>query len=179
MSKEHPNQNKEFEFQGLHHLALVANDMEETVDFYQNKLGMPLIKSIDLPCGVGQHFFFDMGNGDTLAFFSLTDGPPTAPGIASQDKGLTSAVASMHHVALPVPADKIVSGIMAGEGPQAVAAAGQQAEREEDGERAEQEPRGRPGTRGLREAARGAAGIAALSVLRTLATEETWKGVVH
>ena len=95
MSKEHPNQNKEFEFQGLHHLALVANDMEETVDFYQNKLGMPLIKSIDLPCGVGQHFFFDMGNGDTQAFFSLTDGPPTAPGIASQDKGLTSAVASI------------------------------------------------------------------------------------
>ena len=107
MSKEHPNQNKEFEFQGLHHLALVANDMEENVDFYQNKLGMPMVKSIDLLCGAGQHFFFDTGNGDTLAFFWLTDSPPTAPGIASQDKGLPRAVASMNHVAIQVPADKI------------------------------------------------------------------------
>ncbi|ETZ96650.1 putative glyoxalase/bleomycin resistance protein/dioxygenase [Mycobacterium kansasii 662] len=30
-----------------------------TVDFYSNILGMPLIKSLDLPAGQGQHFFFD------------------------------------------------------------------------------------------------------------------------
>ena len=107
MSQEHPNQNKEFEFQGLHHLALVARDMAETVDFYSNTLGMPLIKSIDLPYGSGQHFFFDIGNGDTLAFFWFPDAPEAAPGIASQGAGLKTAIASMNHVAFQVPADKI------------------------------------------------------------------------
>lgn len=107
MAKEHLNQNKEFAFEGFHHLALVARDMEETVDFYTNKLGMPLIKSIDLPCGVGQHFFFDIGNGDTLAFFWFPNAPEAAPGVASQGAGLTTAIASMNHVAFQVPADKI------------------------------------------------------------------------
>ncbi|HEX4127824.1 MAG TPA: VOC family protein, partial [Acidimicrobiales bacterium] len=32
-----------FEFRGINHLALVCRDMERTVDFYTNVLGMPLI----------------------------------------------------------------------------------------------------------------------------------------
>ena len=59
--------NHEFELRGVNHLALVCRDMERTVDFYCNVLGMPLVKTIDLPFGSGQHFFFDMGNGDSLA----------------------------------------------------------------------------------------------------------------
>ncbi len=61
--------NKEFELRGINHLALVCKDMARTVDFYTNVLGMPLTKTIDLPDGRGQHFFFDIGNGDSLAFF--------------------------------------------------------------------------------------------------------------
>ena len=53
--------NKEFEFRGLNHVAMVSQDMQKTVDFYSGVLGMPLIKTIDLPGGLGQHFFFDMG----------------------------------------------------------------------------------------------------------------------
>ena len=34
-------------------------------EFYRDVLGMPLIKTIDLPGGMGQHFFFDIGNGDS------------------------------------------------------------------------------------------------------------------
>jgi len=50
-----------FEFRGINHLALVCRDMERTVDFYTGVLGMPLVKTIELPAGMGQHFFFDCG----------------------------------------------------------------------------------------------------------------------
>jgi catechol 2,3-dioxygenase-like lactoylglutathione lyase family enzyme len=86
--------------------------MARTVDFYTNVLGMPLIKTLDLPAGMGQHFFFDCGNGDSLAFFWFPDAPEPAPGVsapaARPDLGdLTSAIGSMNHVAFAVPPDKI------------------------------------------------------------------------
>ncbi len=102
--------NTEFEFQGVNHLALVCKDMARTVDFYSNLLGMPLIKTIELPNGMGQHFFFDLGNGDSLAFFWFAHGPQAAPGIASAAPGMLpgpSAHGSMNHVAINVPAEKI------------------------------------------------------------------------
>jgi catechol 2,3-dioxygenase-like lactoylglutathione lyase family enzyme len=103
--------NKEFELRGVNHLALVCRDMARTVDFYSNVLGMPLTKTIELPGGRGQHFFFDIGNGDSLAFFWFPDAPEAAPGIAAPDRGargsLSSAHGSMNHVAFDVPAEKI------------------------------------------------------------------------
>jgi catechol 2,3-dioxygenase-like lactoylglutathione lyase family enzyme len=101
-----------FEFHGVNHLALVCSDMARTVDFYTNVLGMPLVKTIELPAGMGQHFFFDCGGGDTLAFFWFPDAARAAPGVAGPagrpDQGsLTSAIGSMNHVAFSVPPDKI------------------------------------------------------------------------
>ena len=69
-----------FELRGINHLALVCRDMERTVDFYTNVLGMPLVKTIELPAGMGQHFFFDCGGGDCLAFFWFPDAPDGVPG---------------------------------------------------------------------------------------------------
>ena len=105
--------NREFELQGVNHLALVCKDMARTVDFYTNVLGMPLIKTIDLPMNMGQHFFFDIGNGDALAFFWFPDAPAAQPGVASaghlptSGKSIASAHGSMNHVAINVPAEKI------------------------------------------------------------------------
>jgi catechol 2,3-dioxygenase-like lactoylglutathione lyase family enzyme len=105
--------NKVFEIGGINHLALVCKDMARTVDFYTNVLGMPLIKTIDLPHGTGQHFFFDIGNGDSLAFFWFPNAPEAAPGIAAaghlptSGKSIASAHGSMNHVAFNVPAEKI------------------------------------------------------------------------
>jgi catechol 2,3-dioxygenase-like lactoylglutathione lyase family enzyme len=102
--------NREFDFKGINHLALVSSDMARTVAFYQGLLGMPLIKTIDLPRGLGQHFFFDIGNGDSLAFFWYADAPKAQPGVASAKKAPIpgpSAHGSMNHVAIGVPADKI------------------------------------------------------------------------
>jgi len=107
-----PAPNSEFELRGINHLALVCRDMARTVDFYTNVLGMPLIKTIELPFGMGQHFFFDIGNGDSLAFFWFPDAPGAVPGVASPRTlpaggELVTAVASMNHVAFDVPAEKI------------------------------------------------------------------------
>jgi catechol 2,3-dioxygenase-like lactoylglutathione lyase family enzyme len=102
--------NKEFDFQGVNHLALVCKDMARTVDFYSNVLGMPLIKCIELPKGMGQHFFFDLGNGDSLAFFWFPNAPDAQPGVSSAAQGVLpgpSAHGSMNHVAINVPAEKI------------------------------------------------------------------------
>jgi catechol 2,3-dioxygenase-like lactoylglutathione lyase family enzyme len=102
--------NTEFELLGVNHLALVCKDMARTVDFYTNVLGMKLIKTIELPDSMGQHFFFDMGNGDSLAFFWFPNAPEAAPGVASATPGVLpgpSAHGSMNHIAINVPADKI------------------------------------------------------------------------
>jgi len=103
-------ENTEFEFLGVNHLALVSSDMKRTVDFYSGTLGMPLIKTIDLPQGMGQHFFFDLGNGDSLAFFWFPNAPAAQPGVASAARGMLpgpSAHGSMNHIAINVPGDKI------------------------------------------------------------------------
>jgi catechol 2,3-dioxygenase-like lactoylglutathione lyase family enzyme len=104
--------NAQFDFKGINHLALVCSDMERTVDFYSNVLGMPLIKTIELPVGMGQHFFFDCGGGDCLAFFWFPQAPEGVPGVSAPkgrpDQGdLTSAIGSMNHVAFNVPAERI------------------------------------------------------------------------
>lgn len=101
-----------FEVQGIHHLALVCRDMARTVEFYTKVLGFPLVKTIDLPAGMGQHFFFDCGGGNQVAFFWFADAPEPAPGIsapsARPDTGdARSAMGSMNHVAFTVPADRI------------------------------------------------------------------------
>ena len=75
--------NEQFDLKGVNHVALVCRDMERTVAFYSGVLGMPLVKTIELPFGGGQHFFFDIGNGDCLAFFWFPDAPIAAPGVAS------------------------------------------------------------------------------------------------
>ncbi|MFV0257756.1 MAG: VOC family protein [Acidimicrobiales bacterium] len=99
-----------FAFGGINHLALVCSDMARTVDFYTNVLGMPLIKTLEIPGGA-QHFFFDCGNGDSLAFFWFPNAPEAVPGVASAAQmpgggDIVSAHGSMNHVAFDVPVDK-------------------------------------------------------------------------
>lgn len=110
MIKPH-HTNTEFELGGINHVALVCSDMARTVDFYSNILGMPLVKSLDLPGGMGQHFFFDAGNGDCVAFFWFRDAPDGVPGISAPAAlpgigEFSSAVSSLNHLALHVPAEK-------------------------------------------------------------------------
>ena len=100
------------ETNGVSHIALVCSDMGQTVRFYRDLLGFPLVKTLELPAGMGQHFFFDIGGGDHLAFFWFPNTPAPAPGVASApmlpDRGeLASAVGSMNHLAFNVDSDRI------------------------------------------------------------------------
>ena len=98
---------------GINHLALVCRDMAETVKFYTEALGMPLVKTVGLPDG-GQHFFFDCGGGSLLAFFWWPDAPPHAPGIASVKHFPSepkTAVGSMNHVAFHLDESELEGSI--------------------------------------------------------------------
>ncbi|MFI5614362.1 VOC family protein [Amycolatopsis sp. NPDC051903] len=98
------------EYQGVSHLALVCDDMARTVEFYETVMDMPLIKSMDMPHGMGQHFFFDIGNGDALAFFWYSDElvRPAAPGIAAPATTTdVSANGSMHHIAFRIAPEQV------------------------------------------------------------------------
>ena len=103
--------NEKFELRGVNHIALVCRDMAATVRFYRDVLGMPLVKTIELPNGAGQHFFFDMGNDDCLAFFWFAGAGPAQPGVSNAgalpDQGdITSAHASMNHLAFDIPLER-------------------------------------------------------------------------
>lgn len=106
-----PKTNPEFDLRGVHHIALVCRDMARTVEFYRDVLGMPLIKTLELPGGRGQHFFFDCGNGDSIAFFWFPDSPAQAPGVAAPaalptQGSFVTAQGSLNHLAINVPAEK-------------------------------------------------------------------------
>jgi catechol 2,3-dioxygenase-like lactoylglutathione lyase family enzyme len=79
---------------GLHHLALISSDVERTVRFYQELLGFPLTEIFENRDYPGSnHFFFDIGNGNLLAFFDL-------PGL---DLGpYAEVLGGLHHVAISV-----------------------------------------------------------------------------
>jgi len=60
---------------GVDHTARPTWKLRETIEFYRNKLGLPLVHVISAR-GWGPaahpdflHFFFDSGNGSTIAFF--------------------------------------------------------------------------------------------------------------
>jgi catechol 2,3-dioxygenase-like lactoylglutathione lyase family enzyme len=77
---------------GLHHTALISSDVERTVRFYQDLLGFPLTELIENRDYPGSsHFFFDIGNGNLLAFFDF-------PGL---DVGpYAEVLGGLHHLAI-------------------------------------------------------------------------------
>jgi catechol 2,3-dioxygenase-like lactoylglutathione lyase family enzyme len=83
---------------GVHHLALLSSDVERTVRFYQDVLGFPLtdiFENRDYPGS--NHFFFDIGHGNLLAFFDFPDlglGP------------YAEVLGGLHHVAISMPPEE-------------------------------------------------------------------------
>ena len=77
---------------GVHHLALLSSDVERTVRFYQDLLEFPLTDIFENRDYAGStHFFFDIGNGNGLAFFDL-------PGL---DLGpYAEVLGGLHHLAI-------------------------------------------------------------------------------
>jgi len=56
-------------WRGINHLALVTSDMDATVRFYHGVLGMRLVATV--MAGPMRHYFFELGPGNTVAFFEV------------------------------------------------------------------------------------------------------------
>ena len=57
---------------GIHHAAFICSDVEKTIQFYQGLLEFPLTEIFGNRDYAGSnHFFFDVGNGNLLAFFDF------------------------------------------------------------------------------------------------------------
>ncbi len=83
---------------GIHHAALICSDVEQTIRFYQDLLGFPLIELVENRDYPGSsHFFFDLGNRTLLGFFDF-------PGLGLQP-GVES-IGSVQHLAISAPRDR-------------------------------------------------------------------------
>jgi glyoxylase I family protein len=79
---------------GVHHMALICSDVEQTIQFYQGVLGFPLIELMENRDYKGSsHLFFDIGNGNLLAFFDFP-GLGLEPGV--------EALGGVQHIAISV-----------------------------------------------------------------------------
>jgi glyoxylase I family protein len=82
---------------GVHHLALICGDPERTIRFYQDLLGFPLVELFENRDYEGSsHFFFDIGNGNMLAFFDF-------PGLGLE--AVPEGLGGVQHVAISVTPD--------------------------------------------------------------------------
>lgn len=83
---------------GIHHVALLCADVERTIRFYQDILEFPLTEIFENRDYKGSnHFFFDIGNGNLLAFFDL-------PGL---DLGpYAEVLGGLHHMAISVERER-------------------------------------------------------------------------
>jgi catechol 2,3-dioxygenase-like lactoylglutathione lyase family enzyme len=83
---------------GIHHAAFICSDVEQTIEFYQGLLEFPLTEIFGNRDYEGSsHFFFDVGNGNLLAFFDF-------PGL---DLGpYQETLGNLNHIAISVSPEK-------------------------------------------------------------------------
>jgi catechol 2,3-dioxygenase-like lactoylglutathione lyase family enzyme len=77
---------------GVHHVALLCANVEQTIQFYQDLLEFPLTDVFENRDYQGStHFFFDIGHGNTIAFFDF-------PGLDLE--AYQEVLGGLHHLAL-------------------------------------------------------------------------------
>ena len=83
---------------GIHHAALICKDVATTIEFYQGLLGFPLTELFEnRDYTDSTHFFFDVGNGNYLAFFDF-------PGLELGT--FAEVLGGLHHIAISVDRDR-------------------------------------------------------------------------
>ena len=106
---------------GIHHLAIVTEDMRATLDFYVRVLRMPLVHALTTSANVTSthgkgappfraipHLFLDMGGDSLLAFFEY---PKGAVGASERDR-----IGAMQHVSFacgPKPFHEMLARVKA------------------------------------------------------------------
>ena len=83
---------------GVHHAAFICKDVEETIRFYQDFLGFPLVELVENRDYAGSsHFFFDLGNKNLLGFFDF-------PG--HEHGPYVETIGALQHLAISVNAEQ-------------------------------------------------------------------------
>ena len=83
---------------GIHHAAFICSNVEQTIKFYQGLLEFPLTEIFGNRDYKGSnHFFFDVGNGNLLAFFDF-------PGLDLEPYKET--LGNLNHIAISVSQEK-------------------------------------------------------------------------
>lgn len=81
---------------GVHHITMIGSNRQETIDFYEGVLGMPLVleqPNLDVP--EETHLYFDAGDGRLITFFVREE--------RSRDPDpVPEAIGSVHHIAYAV-----------------------------------------------------------------------------
>jgi glyoxylase I family protein len=86
---------------GVHHLALICQDVEETIRFYQDFLGFPLVELVENRDYAGSnHFFFDIGNHNLLGFFDF-------PG--HDHPAFSETIGAVQHLAISISAEQFAA----------------------------------------------------------------------
>lgn len=65
-----------FKFNGINHLAMATGDMDKSIRFWRDLLGMRLVAGLGQP-GY-RHYFFEISENDLIAFFEWTGVKPVA-----------------------------------------------------------------------------------------------------
>ena len=84
---------------GTDHITIWGSNEEDTIEFYQDLLGMPLVlrqPNLDDPSQT--HLFFDTGDGRILTFF-VSDDRPSA-------RGQRAGVGAVHHLCFSIDPDE-------------------------------------------------------------------------
>ena len=95
------------DWRGINHLALVTPDMDATVRFYVGVLGMRLAAT--LMAGPMRHYFFEMADGNTIAFFEVKGMETFAkPAGARADRTI-----QLDHISFNVPDERALEQLQA------------------------------------------------------------------
>ena len=98
----------QFPVSGVHHITLVGSNRQDTIDFYEGILGMPLVleqPNLDVP--EETHLYFDAGDGRLITFF-VRENRETDPAPTPETVGV------VHHIAYAVSPevfDRAVAGL--------------------------------------------------------------------
>jgi catechol 2,3-dioxygenase-like lactoylglutathione lyase family enzyme len=87
--------------QGADHVTITGSNVEDTVAFYRDLLGMSLVlrqPNLDQP--EVTHLFFDPGDGRIVTFFVTEDRP-------SDPRGVQPGVGGVHHLAFSIDAERL------------------------------------------------------------------------
>ena len=92
---------KAIHYTGVHHLAMVTGNMDRTVRFWRDFLGMRLVAG--LGSGTYRHYFFEISKYDMIAFFEW----PDVASIPEKDHGVpVKGPFAFDHVSIAVASDE-------------------------------------------------------------------------